>query len=74
MRRGHLTLPRNLTGRQRQLAALVVKALCDKDIAKELEVSVRTVRFHLTNLFEKLGASNRTDAAVKLVWWSGGPG
>jgi DNA-binding NarL/FixJ family response regulator len=51
-----------LTPRERQVLELVADGLSNKAIAARLGVSDETVKFHLTAIFGKLGASNRTDA------------
>jgi len=38
--------------------------MCNKDIAEELFLSVRTVEAHLESIFNKLGVSSRTEAVV----------
>ncbi|MDL0421214.1 LuxR C-terminal-related transcriptional regulator [Caldibacillus thermoamylovorans] len=43
----------------------VSKGLTNKAIAVELSMSQRTVEFHLTNIFSKLGVSSRTEAVMK---------
>jgi DNA-binding NarL/FixJ family response regulator len=39
----------------------------NKEIADALNISEATVKIHLTHLFEKLGATSRTDAVAKAV-------
>jgi len=51
-----------LTPRETQVLELVADGLANKAIAAVLGVSDETVKFHLTSIFGKLGASNRTDA------------
>jgi LuxR family maltose regulon positive regulatory protein len=51
-----------LTQSEAQILHLLGEGKTNKAIAKELSVQPSTVSFHLTNLFEKLGASNRTEA------------
>ena len=51
-----------LTPRETQVLMLVADGLSNKAIAARLGVSDETVKFHLTSIFGKLGASNRTDA------------
>ena len=48
----------------RELATLTLLADCkaNKEIASELDISERTVKTHLAHLFEKLGATSRTEA------------
>lgn len=46
---------------QRVLEALA-RGLSNKEIAKELWLTQQTVKFHLTNIYRRLGVSNRTEA------------
>jgi DNA-binding CsgD family transcriptional regulator len=56
----------SLSEREKQVADLLLQAKSNKEIALALGISVRTVEFHLTHVFEKLGASSRAEAIVKL--------
>jgi DNA-binding NarL/FixJ family response regulator len=51
-----------LTVREREVLQLVSQGLSNKLIARELQVSEHTVKFHVSSIFAKLGASSRTDA------------
>jgi DNA-binding NarL/FixJ family response regulator len=51
-----------LTPRETEVLSLVADGLANKAIATRLGVSDETVKFHLTSIFGKLAASNRTDA------------
>ena len=44
------------------ISAIVMGASND-DIAKQFSISPHTVKYHLTNMFEKLGVSNRIELA-----------
>jgi DNA-binding NarL/FixJ family response regulator len=57
--------PQDLTQRERDVWALVAQGLTNRDIAKRLELSDNTVKFHVQHLFHKLGVKNRTEAALK---------
>lgn len=48
-----------LTARQNQVFQLAVRRLSNKEIAEALRISERTAKFHLTNIFLKLGVNNR---------------
>jgi DNA-binding NarL/FixJ family response regulator len=52
-----------LTGREVMIVRAVARGLSNEAIAKELFVAEQTVKFHLTNIYRKLGVSNRTEAA-----------
>lgn len=56
--------PSNLTGRQQQVAALLRKGLPNKLIARELAMTEATVKVHVRQIMRKLGATNRTQAAI----------
>ena len=55
-------LVEQLTPRESAVLALVADGLPNRDIARELEISEHTVKFHLASVFGKLGASSRTEA------------
>jgi DNA-binding NarL/FixJ family response regulator len=52
-----------LTDRELVIVRAVARGLSNDAIAKELWVAEQTVKFHLTNIYRKLGVSNRTEAA-----------
>jgi DNA-binding NarL/FixJ family response regulator len=52
-----------LTGREMTLLRAVAKGLSNQAIGKELWISEQTVKFHLRNIYRKLGVSSRTEAA-----------
>jgi DNA-binding NarL/FixJ family response regulator len=54
----------DLTERERAILALVAEGATNAQIARRLRVSENTVKFHLQNVYMKLGASNRTEAAA----------
>lgn len=67
--RGGLELPadsplRSLTERQRQTLLLLVQGLSNKEIARQLGLLESTVKAHLKVILKKLGAGNRTQAAL----------
>jgi two-component system, NarL family, response regulator LiaR len=51
-----------LTERELEILGLMVEGLSNPDIAKKLFVSRSTVKFHVSNILMKLGASSRTEA------------
>lgn len=53
-----------LSPREIEVLRLVGQGLKDREIAERLGLSIHTVRRHVTNARGKLGASNRTQAAV----------
>jgi two-component system, NarL family, response regulator LiaR len=56
-----------LTDRQREVLALVAAGMSNPEIAERLVVSLPTVRFHVSTILAKLGASNRAEAAALAV-------
>jgi ATP/maltotriose-dependent transcriptional regulator MalT len=53
--------PSGLTARELQISRLVARRRSNKAIGRELGISDRTVSTHLSNIFQKLDASNRTE-------------
>jgi DNA-binding NarL/FixJ family response regulator len=53
-----------LTGREREVLGLVAEGLPNKLIARRLEISEKTVKAHLTRVFERIGVTDRTQAAL----------
>ena len=51
-----------LTPREREVLELVSEGLSNKLIARRLQISDHTVKFHISSIFAKLGASSRTEA------------
>jgi DNA-binding NarL/FixJ family response regulator len=52
-----------LSGREVEVLQGVARGLSNRAIARELWLSDQTVKFHLHNVYRKLGVSNRTEAA-----------
>jgi DNA-binding NarL/FixJ family response regulator len=53
-----------LTSRETEVLGLVREGLANKQIARRLEISERTVKAHLTSAFARIGVSDRTQAAL----------
>lgn len=53
-----------LTPRERQVLGLVRNGLANKQIARRLGISERTVKAHLTSVFQRIGVVDRTQAAL----------
>jgi DNA-binding NarL/FixJ family response regulator len=53
-----------LSRRQQEVLQLLAQGLANKQIARTLAISERTVKFHVTSLFTKLGADNRAQAVA----------
>ena len=54
----------SLTEREAEVLNLVRDGLANKQIARRLEISERTVKAHLTKIFQTLGVTDRTQAAL----------
>ena len=53
-----------LTARERDVLQLVIAGDANKQIARKLGISEKTVKGHLTNLFQRIGVQDRTQAAL----------
>ena len=53
-----------LSPREREVLRLVAAGRANQEIAGTLFITERTVRYHLTSIFTKLGADNRTQAVT----------
>lgn len=53
-----------LTLREIEVLAMLADGLGNKEIARQLDISDNTVKFHLSSIFGKLGATNRTEAVM----------
>jgi len=54
-----------LSAREMQVLALMAHGLANKNIADRLGISEHTVKFHVSSILAKLGASSRTEAVTK---------
>jgi ATP/maltotriose-dependent transcriptional regulator MalT len=66
--------PDGLTGREVEVLRLIAAGRSNREIAEELTISLKTVARHISNIFAKTSAANRTEAAAyatrhKLVSW-----
>lgn len=61
----------SLTARERELLEALANGRTNAQLARELDISLNTVKFHLKNLFEKMGVDNRTQAAAKYLQQGG---
>jgi len=55
----------SLTPREQTVLEHVARGLGNKQIAARLGISERTVKFHVSSVFAKLGAGNRTEAVTR---------
>src|SRR5204863_940937 len=54
----------DLTARERDVLELVADGLANKQIARRLGIAEKTVKTHLTNVFQRIGVTDRTQAAL----------
>lgn len=64
---GTATCSWELTAREASVLKLLAEGWTDKEIAVHLDISVRTVRFHVGNVFRKMGATSRVQLAIKTL-------
>jgi NarL family two-component system response regulator LiaR len=57
----------DLTEREREILALMIEGLSNPQIADRLVVSRSTVKFHVSNILMKLGATTRTEAVAMAI-------
>ncbi len=53
-----------LTPREMEILSMLALGLSNKNIAKQLQISEHTVKFHISSVFTKLNASSRTEAVA----------
>lgn len=58
------TAPVQLTDREREVLLMVRDGLPNKSIARRLGIAERTVKSHMSHIFQRLGVSDRTQAAI----------
>ncbi len=58
-------LDESLTSREREVLELLSQGLPNKLVARRLQISEHTVKFHVSSISTKLGASSRTDAVQR---------
>ncbi|QKK20292.1 response regulator [Rhizobium indicum] len=60
-----LDRPASLTPRETDVIELVAEGLSNKHIGRRLNLQEKTIKHHMTEILSKLGASNRTEAAIR---------
>lgn len=55
------------TGREKQVIDLLVKGLLYKQIAMSLDISIKTVEFHVSKVYKKLEVSDRFDLTIQIL-------
>ena len=56
-----------LTNREQEILVLIAQGKLNKEIADELNITERTVKNHISNMFKKLDVYDRTQAAVYAI-------
>lgn len=56
--------PAKMSEREQEVLRLVASGLPNKAIARQLGIAERTVKAHLTNIFQRIGVTDRTQAAL----------
>jgi len=59
--------PDGLTEREIEILSLVASGLSNKEIARQLFLTVGTVKAHLYNIYQKIGVNDRTQAALYYI-------
>ena len=57
----------NLTAREREVLALMVKGMANNEIAAQLMISLSTTKSHVSSILSKLGLASRTEAIAKVL-------
>jgi two-component system, NarL family, sensor kinase len=63
-RRAERAVQDQLSDREREVLVLVADGMANKQIARRLGISERTVKAHLTSIFQRIGVTDRTQAAL----------
>ena len=59
-------IKKGLSNREAEVAGLITKGLPNKEIANQLFVTEKTIKFHLTNIYKKMNLKSRS----QLIVWS----
>ncbi len=60
-----ILIQKGLSNRESEVAELVTKGMSNKEVANQLFVTEKTVKFHLTNIYKKMSVKSR---AQLIVW------
>ena len=66
-KRADLTASSDLTPQERMVAHLVAGGATNREVAAELFLSVKTIEYHLSRIYRKLGVRSRTELAALLA-------
>jgi len=56
-----------LSGRELEILGLMAKGAANKEISAQLNIAQSTVKTHITNIFQKLGVNDRTEAVTQAL-------
>ena len=56
-----------LTKREKEVFELLILNKSTNEIAKDLNISEKTIRNHISNVMQKLGVKGRTQAVIELI-------
>lgn len=56
-----------LTFRQYEVMCLVIKGLSNREVATQLGITIKTVKFHLWSVYKKYDVKGRTQLIVKIL-------
>lgn len=56
-----------LSGRELEILSLMAKGAANKEISAQLNIAQSTVKTHITNIFQKLGVNDRTEAVTQAL-------
>jgi DNA-binding CsgD family transcriptional regulator len=62
-----VSAPASLSSRQKEILQSVIRNRANKEIASQLNITVRTVKFHVSTLLNKFGVENRMELARKAM-------
>ena len=62
-----------LTPRELEVLEMISSGLTNAEAARRLDLSVHGIKFHLTEIYRRLGVTNRTEAAVSYLRLVGDP-
>ncbi|CUK17776.1 Protease production enhancer protein [Ruegeria denitrificans] len=54
-----------LSRKERAILEALAQGMSNRDLSKELQISTNTVKFHMSNIYEKLNVKNRTQAIAQ---------
>jgi two-component system nitrate/nitrite response regulator NarL len=57
--------PHDLTSREEEILALVARGMSNKEVAQSFKCTERTIKYHMTNIMQKLNVRNRVQAVLK---------